>query len=296
MTSNPIILTCGDKTLRKGERTFFMGIVNVTPDSFSDGGKFLDPMRAVDHCFALLEDGADILDIGGFSTAPNAAMVNEEEELRRVVPVVEALVAHGIRNISVDTTRATVANAVLSCGASWINDQSAATADPMMPSVLKKADAVVLMHNGAGRNTGVDAGEQVKYTDVIAEVTRFFSERRLSLLAHGINPRHIIIDPGVGFGKGLSDSITLINHLDKLKSLGFMTLLGLSRKSFLGKLSGITEPHERDFVTLGAQAAAIFSGVNLLRTHNVRAAVEMSKGLEFCLVQKTESDRGENIY
>lgn len=278
-------LMCGSRHLAIGERTLVMGIVNVTPDSFSDGGKYHDPVKGVEHGLRLIKEGADILDIGGVATSPHlndcAKSVSEDEECARVVPVIAELARRGIDNISIDTTRAAVAEAALDVGASWINDQSAGL-DPAMARVMTRAQGVVLMHNH-GEHSGVEAGEKITYDDIMAHLLDFFSHRIGELDNVGVSAEKIIIDPGVGFGKGLSDSLTIINSLSCLKKLNAVTMVGLSRKSFIYQLTGIIQPVERDFATLGANAAAIFSGADIIRTHNVRATVEMALVLNRCL-------------
>lgn len=270
---------CGGKKLVCGERTFIMGIVNVTPDSFSDG--YFTTDDAVNHALKLLDEGADILDIGGVSTAPHVKdYVDEQEELQRVLPVIKALVKRGVGAISVDTSRAIVAERSLDLGASWINDQHAALKDSRMSEVMKKADAVVLMHNVG--MSGVQAGETIIYDDVVKSLVAFFTERLTTLLAVGLKKTQIIIDPGIGFGKGLKDSVALINNLHDFKELGAMTLIGVSRKSFLGPLTGKVDPKERDEASLGAAAAAIASGAHIIRTHNVAGTLDMVRVLDAC--------------
>lgn len=286
-------VVCGTKRLIQGEKTYVMGIVNVTPDSFSDGGLWIDTQKAIAWAHRLIVEGADIIDIGGVSTAPNAPFVSVQEELDRVMPVIEGLVKDGVRCISVDTMQAQVAKAALSLGASWINDESAGLFDPAMSSVMKNADAVVLMHRSG--DSGVDAGEHVVYEDVIETLYDFFAARIKNLTDCGVDGSKLILDPGVGFGKGLDDTITIITNMHRFKTLNCMTLLGLSRKSFLGKLSGIKEPCERDFVSLGAQAMAVVSGVNIVRTHNVRAAVDMLKALDPMLAMRMRTS-DENLH
>lgn len=281
MTNKSVI--CGDRLLIAGARTYVMGIVNVTPDSFSDGGCYVEPDYAIEHGIRLLEEGADILDVGGCATSPNAKLISEEEELKRVVPVIEGLRRRGISNIAIDTMRSSVARQALSAGASWINDQSAGLFDTEMPKLMSMADGVVLMHNGGGATSGVEAGELVVYPDVMRDVRDFFCGRVAALTACGVSQEKIIVDPGIGFGKGLLDSLHIINNMAPLRKLGVMSLIGVSRKSFLGKLSGIKIPKERDFASLGAAAAAIFSGADIIRTHNVRATVEMTSVLDSCL-------------
>ena len=212
-----------------------MGIVNVTPDSFSDGSLFFNPSDAIEHGKKLIAEGAHLLDIGGVSTAPNRPQVLVVDELKRVLPVIEGLRLSGITNLSVDTRRACVAKAALDRGATWINDQSAGLFDPDMPAVMAKAKGVVIMHDGKGGNSGVEAGEGVIYDDVIKTILLFFESRISALSQQGVDPKRIVVDPGIGFGKGLKDSLTIINNMHRFKGMGARCLIGLSRKSFLGE-------------------------------------------------------------
>jgi dihydropteroate synthase len=267
-------ISCGSQVLLTGKVTYICGIVNVTPDSFSDGGKYLDTKAAILHGLTLMKEGAHIVDIGGYSTAPNHVYVSVEEELSRVIPVIKGLKAHGIDAISVDTMRARVASLAIKSGASWINDQSAAQMDKDMPSVMKDADGIIIMHNGGGQTSGVMAGEEVNYSCILKAVKEFFLNRVKNLSLLGVKKDKIIIDPGIGFGKGLKDSLFIINNMHELSELGAMLLIGLSRKSFLGKMSGIKNPIDRDVISLAASAMSVLSGVNILRTHNVKATRE----------------------
>lgn len=288
-------LRCGDHDLSDASKIYVMGVLNVTPDSFSDGGSFSQTNAAVDHAQRLLDEGADILDIGGIATSPHVKdHPSESEELSRVLPVIEALVKRGIRNISVDTFRARIAHEALLAGASWINDQSAAQYDPVMASVMCKADGVVLMHNQGGP-TGVDAGEKCHYDGIIDYLLAFFRDRITALVAEGVARERIIIDPGIGFGKGLNDSLTIINNMHRFGDVAAHHLIGLSRKSFLQPLTGIKDPRDRDHASAGAHAAAILSGARIIRTHNVRACVDMARVFTQCLAQKKEV-AGENLH
>lgn len=277
------VLICGDRRFSLGEKTLVMGILNVTPDSFSDGACFFETEKAIDHGQKLIDDGADIVDIGGLSTAPNRKPVSVDEELRRVIPVIEGLYKKGISAICVDTMSSEVASRALDAKASWINDQSAALFDNKMASVMARADAVVLMHNNKGRPTGVDAGETMIYNDILLSLQIFFKERIDAVVKSGVDQQKIVVDPGIGFGKGLKDSLTIINGMHAFNDFGSkFSLIGLSRKSFLEKITGIKEAQERDFATLGGHASAIFSGASILRTHNVRASVEMVRVIDSC--------------
>ena len=265
---------CGTTRLVAGQKTFIMGILNVTKESFSDGGCYINTHDAVEHGLRMMHDGADIIDVGGVSTAPHVPMISEQEELDRIMPVVERLVQAGISALSIDTMRASVAEQALALGASWINDQSAGWFDEKMPAIMAKADAVVLMHNGGGASSGVVAGEAVHYHDVVSEVSEFF-QMRIKQLGHvGILANTIIIDPGIGFGKGLHDTCKLITGLTPLLEMDAMILMGVSRKSAVGKLSDIANPADRDWASLAAAAKAVQAGAHIVRTHNVKASVE----------------------
>lgn len=287
------VFICGQKPLHCGQRTLIMGIINVTPDSFSDGGSSYSTDAALNHGIKLLEEGADVLDIGGVATSPHAAFVDEEEEMKRVLPLIKAFVKEGIRTLSIDTSSAAVAERALDLGASWINDQHAALRDPLMAQVMRRADAAILMHNKG--LPGVNAGENVSYDDVLSEVTSFFRERVLQLEAQGIAKEKLIIDPGIGFGKGLKDSLMLINNMHYFKDIAGASLIGVSRKSFLGKIVPISEPKLRDEATLGATAAAIASGANMVRTHNVKATVDMVRVFDACRFA-AKSERYEDLH
>ena len=274
-----------------------MGVINVTPDSFSDGGKFFSKDQAVAQAERLLEEGADILDIGGVATSPqiaNSDVIDTEEEMRRVLPVIAELAKRGIRNICVDTWRARVAEDALSAGAAWINDQSSGLKDASMPLVMAKAQGVVLMHNGGGPS-GVDAGNRVNYNGVIDHLLDFFRDRIARLKLAGVKAERIVVDPGIGFGKGLSDSLTIINNMHRFNEVAAVNLIGLSRKSFLYPICEINDPARRDYASLGAHAAAILSGARIIRTHNVRATVEMARVFTHCLNKRKESVH-ENLH
>lgn len=296
MRDNESSIYCGSKLLCASRKTYIMGIINVTPDSFSDGGEYFHPTRAIEHGVRLLSQGADILDVGGVSTRPGHDAISEQEELARVLPVIRGLKGHGLDCISVDTMRAVVAEKALENGASWINDQSAGLFDEKMPVIMRRADGVVLMHNQGFDETGVIAGERVVYQDVIHELRAFFENRMAFLRGFGVSKERIVLDPGIGFSKGVKDSLTIINNMDAFSDLACMSLIGVSRKSFLGHLSGIEEPKERDYASLGAQAAAIFSGANIVRTHNVQALSQMSKILDGCIAHEYKGGDHEDIY
>lgn len=271
------VLRCGDRELVLGTRTFVMGVVNVTPDSFSDGGRFLGEDAAIAQGLRLLDDGADVLDLGGESTRPGAAEVSPDEELSRVLPVVRGLVARGVRCLSIDTRRAAVAEACLAAGASWINDVSALRDDPAMALVAARADALVLMHRR--EMTPGESGDRVRYGDVLAEVHSFLAERVAAAVNAGVPRERLLVDPGLGFGKSVDDNLTLLKSTARLRGIA-PVLLGPSRKRFLGALTGIERAEERDAATHGAVALASLGEADVVRVHDVKGAVAVLKVLE----------------
>lgn len=243
------------------------GIVNVTPDSFSDGGAFLDPARAVEHALKLADDGADILDIGGESTRPGSDAVSETDELRRVIPVLERLAALTAVPLSIDTNKAAVARAALRAGASIVNDISGLTFDPAMIDVCRDSDCgVVVMHiQGTPKTMQADP----RYDDVVAEVSGYLNQRVADLAAAGIAHERILLDPGIGFGKTPRHNLDLLAHLARLQREGRPILIGHSRKRFIAKIVG--HPlDEREAGTLGISLAAAQLGADYLRVHDVR--------------------------
>lgn len=266
-------LRCGDRTFSLGERTLVMGIVNVTPDSFSDGGRYLDVGAAVAHGQRLLAEGADVLDVGGESTRPGAEPVLVDEELQRVLPVVVGLVAAGARCISVDTRNARTARACLAAGASWVNDVSALQHDPHMLEVARGADAVVLMH-AREMSTGA-GGDEVRYEDVVAEVCGFLASRVHAAVGGGIPASRLVVDPGIGFGKRVEDNVALTRALATMHDVGAAAVLyGASRKRFIGVLAGIAEPKSRDAASVGAACFAAMHGADIVRVHDVGPTVQ----------------------
>jgi dihydropteroate synthase len=251
-----------------GKRTLIMGVVNVTPDSFSDGGLYADPERAIAHALALAEEGADIIDIGGESTRPGAAPVPVEVELERVIPVIKGLSKEVKLPISIDTYKAAVAEAALEAGAAMVNDISALRFDPRMSEVLRGCEApVVLMHMQGEPRT---MQENPRYDDVVGEVGAFLRERVAAAVEAGIAPERLILDPGIGFGKTVAHNLEILRRLDELKALGRPILIGPSRKSFIGQLSG-APVGERLPGTIAAVVLGIARGADIVRVHDVRA-------------------------
>ncbi|GAA4062066.1 dihydropteroate synthase [Streptomyces shaanxiensis] len=271
--------------LPEWDRCAVMGVVNVTPDSFSDGGRWFDTTSAVKHGLALVEEGADLVDVGGESTRPGATRVDEDEELRRVVPVVRGLAAEGV-TVSVDTMRASVAEQALAAGAALVNDVSGGLADPAMIPVVADAGApFVVMHW-----RGFLQGGNVKgvYADVVAEVTAELHARVEAVLEGGIAPDRIVVDPGLGFSKDGEHDLVLLAHLDRLLGLGHPLLVAASRKRFLGRVlagpQGAPPPaRERDAATAAVSALAAHAGAWAVRVHEVRAtadAVRVARAIE----------------
>jgi dihydropteroate synthase len=267
-----------------------MGVLNVTPDSFSDGGEFFDAGEAVKHACEMAAAGADIIDVGGESTRPGAAPVSVEEELRRVVPVVERLsVERGAKRdspvtghqspvaISVDTTKAVVAERALAAGARIVNDISALRFDERMPEVARDFGAgLVLMHMLGTPQTMQNAPQ---YSDVVKEVLGYLQARVAFAIDRGIEKRQIAIDPGIGFGKTVEHNLKLLAHMEEFQSLGCAVMAGPSRKSFIGKVLN-RQPHERLWGTAATVAWAVAHGANVVRVHDVAEIVDVVRMIE----------------
>jgi dihydropteroate synthase len=253
--------------LEVGTRTRLMGVVNVTPDSFSDGGLFLDPEAAVRHGIELHEAGAEVLDVGGESTRPGSDSVSPAEEIDRVVPVIKRLAAEVDAPVSVDTRKAEVAAAALDAGAAIVNDVSAGRDDARMFEVVREHGAgMVLMHMlGDPKSMQQDP----RYRDVVAEVHRFLEERVAAAEEAGIDRDRLVVDPGIGFGKTLEHNLALLRDVEDLRIPGVPLLVGPSRKSFIGRLTG-AETGDRLGGTAGAVAWLVAKGVELVRVHDVR--------------------------
>jgi dihydropteroate synthase len=267
------------------DRCAVMGVVNVTPDSFSDGGRWFDTGAAVKHGLELVAQGADLVDVGGESTRPGATRVDEAEELRRVIPVVRELASEGVL-VSVDTMRASVAEASLAAGATLVNDVSAGQCDPAMIPVVSAAGAPFLVMHWRGLLAGANIRGQ--YEDVVGEVVDEVRERIDAAVAGGIAPERIVVDPGLGFSKGGEDDLALLAHLDRLRALGHPVLVAASRKRFLGSIlagpDGTPPPaRERDAATAAITALAAGQGAWAVRVHEVRAsadAVRVARAVE----------------
>lgn len=258
-----------------------MGILNVTPDSFSDGGEHFEIKTALDHARRMIAEGAAIIDIGGESTRPGALAVPVDKEISRTAPVVAALRAEWDGLISIDTSKAAVAEAAISAGADIVNDVSGLTADPEMAGICARSGCgVVVMHmQGTPRSMQVAP----HYSDVVAEVRDFFTERLRMLSAAGIDPAALCFDPGIGFGKTLAHNLALLRGLEEISLTGRPLLLGVSRKSFIGKILGTDDPHAREWPTVAITASTREKRVMLHRVHSVRPNVEALRMTEAIL-------------
>jgi dihydropteroate synthase len=255
----------GETQVEFGKRTYLMGILNVTPDSFSDGGRYFDQTDAVLHAFQMTKDGADIIDIGGESTRPGAEAISLEEELRRVIPVILKICQKSHVPLSVDTYKSRVAKEALKAGADIVNDISGLRFDPKMGDVIAEAGAsIIIMHI---KGTPKDMQVNPHYSDVVKEVHDFLADAVESARKKGI--KQIMIDPGIGFGKTVEHNLELIGRLDEFHNIGVPVLIGVSRKSFIGKILE-TAVEARLEGTAAAVAASIIHGADIVRVHDVR--------------------------
>jgi len=270
----------GNHDLDLTHRGLIMGIVNVTPDSFSDGGRFNDPGRAVEHAFTLLAEGADILDIGGESTRPGAEPVSETEELHRVLPVIRAVRSQTKALISIDTMKAAVARAALDAGADIINDVTGLRGDAAMPRVAAESKAgLVVMHMTGTPQT---MQNQPKYDDVVAEVSAYFHNRLRVLEGEGIDPERIVLDPGFGFGKTLEHNLTLMRELPQLATRRPL-LVGISRKSTIARVMHSDAMEDRFWPTIALSAYAREHGARIVRVHDVKPNCDALRMMEAIL-------------
>ena len=280
-----------DRLIEFPGRPLIMGVVNVTPDSFFDGGRYLDAEAAVAHAVRLVEEGADLLDIGAESTRPGADIVNEAEERRRAIPVVTAVAKAVTVPISIDTSKAVVAQAALDAGAVLVNDVTALRGDSAMVDVVARTGAgIVLMHMQGTPRTMQQAPH---YDDVVGEVSEFFEERIRFAMAHGIMRRQIILDPGIGFGKLLVHNLTLLAQLDCFAQIVCPLLVGVSQKAFLGRI--VDHPvQERQWATAAAVAIAVDRGAGIIRVHDVRAMKDVVQVAAAISRQTTVSMKAEH--
>ncbi|MEK7293884.1 MAG: dihydropteroate synthase [Nitrospirota bacterium] len=250
------------------DRPMVMGVLNVTPDSFSDGGRYLDPGAAVKHALEMVDEGADLIDIGAESSRPGAEPVPEAEELRRLIPVVQEVCRRVSVPVSVDTTKAAVVRAAIDAGAAMVNDISACRADPAMPAVVAETGAgLVLMHM---QGTPQTMQQAPCYGSVVDDVRDFLHARMQAAVQAGVAADHILLDPGIGFGKNLDHNLTLLARLDALQSLGRPILVGVSGKAFVGEVLG-RRTDDRLMGTAAAVAIAVFRGAGVVRVHDVKA-------------------------
>jgi dihydropteroate synthase len=268
-------------------RTYIMGVLNVTPDSFSDGGRYLDRRAAVEHALAMIADGADIVDVGGESTRPKgvygqgAALVTAEEEMRRVLPVIEELASKTDVPISIDTYKSSVAEAALKAGARIINDVSGMNFDPQIVNVAAKYNASLVVMHMLG--TPATMQQHPQYDDVVQEVKEFLQSRVAVARQAGV--KDIIVDPGLGFGKTLEHNLALIRHLREFRELGCPLLIGPSRKGFIGALLA-AQVDDRMYGTAAAVATCIANGADIVRVHDVRAMKQVAIVTDAIGVQK----------
>jgi dihydropteroate synthase len=262
--------------LMKQSRTLIMGVINTTPDSFSDGGKHLEPEIAISAGLDMLEAGADIVDVGGESTRPGSVAVDVEEELRRAIPVIRGI-QQGRTDawISIDTRRRKVAEAALKCGARIINDVTGFRDDPSLVDLAREAGTGLVVMHMLGKPRTMQ--QDIRYNSFPGDIYDFFQERIRSLEDAGIPPGHIVIDPGIGFGKTFDHNLVLINRLEVFRPLGKPILVGPSRKSFIGKILDEPNPEARGVGTLAAVTAAVLRGASIVRVHDVPPAVQACK-------------------
>jgi dihydropteroate synthase len=249
-----------------GKRPLIMGVLNVTPDSFSDGGKYIDPDKAVDHALYMVDSGADIIDIGGESSRPGAESVSADEEIERVVPIIKKARKKIKIPIAIDTVKSEVAERAFDVGATMLNDISALRADENMADLAAGKEVhVILMHM---RGTPNDMQKNTEYNDIIGEISAFLNEMALKAMEKGIKREKIIIDPGLGFGKSVDGNFTILKNLDKFCKLGYPVLVGASRKSFIGKTLSV-ELDQRLEGSIAAACYAVLNGADIIRVHDV---------------------------
>ncbi len=261
-------LRCRGGDLQLGEKTLVMGVLNITPDSFSDGGLFLEPAKAIEHGLLMAEQGANIIDVGGESSRPGADAVPLDEELRRVIPVIAGLASRLEIPISVDTYKAQVAERAIEAGAQMINDISGLRFDPQMPAVAARFDTpLIIMHIKGNPRTMQQAPH---YDNVMGEIIASLREEIERAEQHGVDPHQVIVDPGIGFGKRVQDNLSILNRLDELAVLERPILIGTSRKSFIGAVLNQTVD-QRAIGTLATVAVSVLKGAHIVRVHDVPA-------------------------
>jgi dihydropteroate synthase len=270
ISKTDFVIRCGKQTFTLGAKTLLMGVLNVTPDSFSDGGLFFDKDKAVARGLEMVEEGADMIDIGGESTRPGSKPLDLDEELRRVIPVIESLAAKVETPISIDTYKSSVAKRALDAGAQVLNDISGLNFDPELARIAAGRDVpLILMHI---RGTPETMQRDTHYDSLFSEILRSLKGSVEKAEAAGVNPEQIIIDPGIGFGKNLEDNLLLIKDLSEFRILGKPILLGTSRKSFIGRLLSGADATERLEGTLASTVIGIMNGAHIVRCHDVLQA------------------------
>lgn len=278
VTGRIITWRCRARLFECGSTPLVMGILNVTPDSFSDGNRYFDADSALDRGLQMIDEGADIIDVGGESTRPGAETVTFDEERRRVIPVIEQL-CRRLRQggavgpvVSIDTSKAEVARLAIEAGASIINDVSALTGDSRMADIARESGAGVVLMHMQGRPWSMQ--DKPQYCDVTAEVSQYLMSRVMDLAGHGVEAGHIAVDPGIGFGKTVSHNLELLRRLDELRAAcGRPVVVGLSRKSFLGKLTG-REVDQRLISGIAGLSFCVTKGADVMRVHDVRDSVD----------------------
>ncbi|MEI6610541.1 MAG: dihydropteroate synthase [Deltaproteobacteria bacterium] len=263
------VLKTSKREIILGKKTIIMGILNVTPDSFSDGGLFNNTQTAVDRALQMIDEGADIIDIGGESSRPGAKSVDAKTELKRVIPIIEKLAKKTKTPISIDTTKAQVARLALTAGAEIINDISALNGDKKMAGTVKDEGAALILMHMRGKPQSMQKDDLI-YDDLMGEIISKLKASSEKAMRAGIEKNYMVIDPGIGFGKTAEDNYKIIKNLSELRGLGMPIMIGASRKSFIGKLTG-GEPHERIEGTAAAVTAAIINGAQIVRVHDVAA-------------------------
>ena len=260
--------------LELGERTLVVGVLNVTPDSFSDGGQNIEPARAIERALEMESEGADIIEIGGESTRPGAQALSADEELTRIEPVLGKLCACIRVPIAIDTYKSQVARVALDLGASFVNDVSALRFDPQLATETARAGAVLVLMHMRGDPSTMQRIEPSR--DIFAEIKSDFDTAVREAHSRGVRREQIVLDPGIGFGKTLEQNLVLINHLDKFESFDTPMMIGTSRKSFIGRLTGRPEG-DRTFGTAASVAVAILRGAHFVRVHDVKEMVEVAR-------------------
>ncbi len=269
------------------QQSQLMGILNVTPDSFSDGGQWIKPQWAIEHAATMIADGAQIIDIGGESTRPGAAFIPVEEEISRVVPVIAGLTKlepHCI--ISIDTRKSVVAKAALKAGATMLNDISGLEFSPDMAKIAAENDADLVIMHMRGTPETMQSPVNLEYGNVVDEVCTFLDNAVGKAIKAGVAPDKIIVDPGIGFSKNYEQNIELLTNIDRIKALGYRVLVGVSRKAFIGQALNITEAKARNWGTAGVVAYLAMQNIDIIRVHDVREMAEMLQLFELCRSRK----------